>query len=213
MQDVIKIKSKDHHNVVMRAIPGHFVTPNSHVNYYLDITALKTRLSEALATAKALSSQIAADTIVDTIVCIDGCEVIGAFLAEELTKAGIFSMNSHKTIYIVTPESVNSGQMVFRENYHDMIKGRNVLLLMASATTGQTVVKATQTLRYYGAIITGISAIFSAASSMMGIPIRSLFSIADIPEYKAYDPEGCSMCKVNKPIEAFANAFGYSRIQ
>lgn len=212
MQDVIKIKSKQHSNVVMRAIPGHFVTPNSHVNYYLDETALKTRLSEASATAKALSSQIAADTIVDTIVCIDGCEVIAAFMADELTKAGIFSMNAHKTIYIVTPEYVNSGQMVFRENFHPMIKGKNVLILMAAATTGQTVMKATQTLRYYGANLTGISAIFSAANSMAGMPIRSLFSISDLPEYKAYDPEGCSMCRENKAIDAFANSYGYSRI-
>ena len=34
--------------------------------------------------------------------------------------------------------------------------------------------------------------------------------IKDIPEYKAYDPEGCSMCRDKKPIDAFANAYGYS---
>lgn len=213
MQDMIKITSKQHPGVTLKAIPGHFVTPNSHVNYYLDMTTLKTRLSEASAAAKELSTQIAVTTIVDTIVCIDGCEIIGAFLADELTKAGIYSMNAHKTIYIITPEVINTGQLVFRENFLPMIKGKNVLLLLASATTGQTIVKATQTLRYYGATISGISAVFSAANSMMGIPIRALFTIADLPAYKAYDPEGCSLCKREEPIDAFANAFGYSRIQ
>lgn len=212
MQGMIKIQSKEHPNVILKAIPGHFVTPNSHVNYFLDMTTLKSRLSEASVVAKELSSQIAVSTIVDTIVCIDGCEIIGAFLAEELTKAGVYSMNAHKTIYIITPEYVNSGQLLFRENYIPMIKGKNVLLLLASATTGQTIVKATQALSYYGATITGISAVFSAANSMMGIPIKSLFTIADIPDYKAYNPEGCSMCKEKQPIDAFANAFGYSRI-
>ena len=173
MQNMIKIKSKTHPNVVLKAIPGHFVTPNSHVNYFLDMTPWK---------------------------------------SEELTRAGIYSMNSHKTIYIITPEYVNSGQMVFRENFHGMIKDKNVLLLLASATTGQTIIKATQGLRYYGASISGISAVFSAANSIMGIPIKSLFSIVDIPDYKAYDPEGCSMCKDGTPIDAFANAYGYSRI-
>ena len=72
--------------------------------------------------------------------------------------------------------------------------------------------KAAQALSYYGAKISGISAVFSAANSMMGIPIRSLFSIADIPDYKAYNPEGCALCKENQPVDAFANAFGYSRI-
>ena len=209
----VKIKSKEHHDVVLKAIPGHFVTPNSHVNYFLDMATLKCRLSEASAAAQALSGQILATTIVDTIVCIDGCEIIGAFLAEDLTKAGVYSMNSHKTIYIVTPEYVNSGQLVFRENMVPMIRDKNVLLLLASATTGQTIVKAAQALRYYGAKISGISAIFSAANSVMGIPINSLFTITDIPEYKTYNPEGCSLCKNGEKIDAFANAFGYSKIE
>ena len=137
----VKIKSKEHHDVVLKAIPGHFVTPNSHVNYFLDMATLKCRL-----------------------------------------KAGVYSMNSHKTIYIVTPEYVNSGQLVFRENMVPMIRDKNVLLLLASATTGQTIVKAAQALRYYGAKISGISAIFSAANSVMGIPINSLFTTTDIRE-------------------------------
>ncbi|MBO5055811.1 MAG: orotate phosphoribosyltransferase [Lachnospiraceae bacterium] len=212
MQDMIKISSKSHPNVVLKAIPGHFVTPNSHVNYYLDMTTLKSRLSEASMAARELSRQIAVTTIVDTIVCIDGCEIIGAFLAEELTRAGIYSMNTHKTIYIVTPEFANSGQILFRDNLLPMIKGKNVLLLLASATTGQTIIKAAQALSYYGATISGVSAVFSAANSVIGIPIRSLFTIVDIPDYKAYNPEGCSMCKENQPIDAFANGFGYSKI-
>lgn len=212
MKEPLKIPCKSHANVVLKAIPGHFVTPNSHVNYFLDMTNLKHRLSEASATAKALSEQIKATTVVDTIVCIDGCEIIGAFLAEDLTRAGIYSMNSHNTIYIVTPEYVNSDQLVFRENYVPMIKGKNVLLLLASATTGKTVVKAAQTLGYYGATISGVSAVFSAANSVMGIPINSLFSVSDIPDYMTYAPEGCTLCKEGVSIDALANGFGYSRI-
>ncbi len=213
MQAPIVIKSKSHANVELTAIPGHFVTPNSHVNLFLDMTTLKSRLSEASSVAKALSEQISATTVVDTIVCIDGCEIIGAFLAEELTRAGIYSMNAHKTIYIITPEHINSGQLLFRENLIPMIRGKNVLLLLASATTGQTIVKATEALSYYGATITGISAVFSAANSMMGIPIRSLFNISDVPEYKTYNSEGCVLCKEGKCIDALANAYGYSKLR
>ena len=212
MQDMIKISLKENSYVVLKAIPGHFITPNSHVNYYLDMTTIKSRLSEASAAAKEISRMIEATTIVDTIVCMDGCEIIGAYLAEELSKAGIISINYHKTIYITTPEVASTGQFLFRDNIQPMIKGKNVLLLMASATTGQTIIKATQALRYYGANISGISAVFSAANSSMGIPIKSLFTIKDIPDYKAYAPEGCSMCRDKKVIDAFANAFGYSSI-
>ena len=212
MQEMIKIPLKGNPSVVLKAIPGHFITPNSHVNYYLDMTTIKSRLSEASAAAKEISRMIEATTIVDTIVCMDGCEIIGAYLAEELSKAGIISINYHKTIYITTPEVASTGQFLFRDNIQPMIKGKNVLLLMASATTGQTIIKATQALRYYGANISGISAVFSAANSSMGIPIKSLFTIKDIPDYKAYAPEGCSMCRDKKVIDAFANAFGYSSI-
>lgn len=213
MQDIIKIESKVHPNVVLRVIPGHFATPNSHVNYYLDMTALKARQSEAAAVAAELSKQISATTVVDTIVCMDGCEIIGSFLAEDLTKAGIYSMNAHKTMYIITPELSASGQMLFRENLKPMVKGKNVLLLMASVTTGQTIVQALRALKYYGAEISGISAIFSAANSIAGRTINSLFTMADIPDYRKYEPENCSMCKEKKRIDAFANAYGYSLIQ
>ena len=212
MQDMVKVSLKGNDKVVLKAIPGHFITPNSHVNYYLDMTTIKSRLSEASAAAEELSKRINPDTIVDTIVCMDGCEIIGAYLAEDLSKAGVMSINYHKTIYITTPEVASTGQMVFRDNIQPMIKGKNILLLMASATTGQTLAKAIQTLNYYGATISGISAIFSAANSSMGIEINSLFTIKDLPDYKAYAPEGCSMCKDKKSIDAFANAYGYSKL-
>ena len=212
MQEPIKIPCKTNANVVLNAIPGHFVTPNSHVNYFLDMTELKYKLDEASATAKALSEQITVTTVVDTIVCIDGCEVIGAFLAEDLTKAGTYSMNSRSTIHIITPEYTNNNQLMFRENFVPMIKGKNVLLLLTSATTGKTILKAAQILGYYGATISGISAVFSAANSVMGIPINSLFSISDIPDYKTYAPEDCILCKDGVGIDALANGFGYSRI-
>ncbi|MCH5341402.1 MAG: orotate phosphoribosyltransferase [Acetatifactor sp.] len=212
MRDPIKIPCKTNANVVLKAVPGHFVTPNSHVNYFLDMTNLKHRLSEASATAKALSEQIVATTVVDTIVCMDGCEIIGAFLAEDLTRAGIYSMNAHKTIYIVTPEFVNTNQLMFRENYIPMIKGKNILLLLDSATTGKTVAKAVQTLSYYGATISGISAVFSIANSIMGVPIKSLFNISDLPDYMTSAPEACSLCKDGIRIDAFANGYGYSVI-
>lgn len=211
MQDTIKIRSQKTSGIVLKAIPGHFVKTDFHVNYFLDMTNLKSRLSEASAVARELSRQIDSDAIVDTIVCIDGCEIIGAFLAEELNKAGIFSMNAHKTIYIISPE-LHAGQLLFRENFLPMIKGKNVLLLLASATTSQTVRGAVQTLSYYGAAISGISAVFSAANNALGIPIKSLFTIEDIPDYKAFEPDECQLCREKQPVDAFANSFGYSAV-
>ena len=91
-------------NVPLKVVPGHFATNHSHINYYIDMTTLKTRVSEAQEVARDLVGLYLYNTFVDTIVCLDGMDVVGAYLAEELTKAGVMSRNAHQTIYVVTPE-------------------------------------------------------------------------------------------------------------
>lgn len=65
---------------------------------------MKSRSSEARRIAQALAVNYEASIPIDTIVCMDGLEVIGAYLAEELSKAGVLSMNMHQTIYITSPD-------------------------------------------------------------------------------------------------------------
>ena len=80
-------------NLFLRVAMGHFATGNCHSNYYIDVVAQKARMSEARAVAEELSSYYYADTVVDTILCLDGTEVIGACLADELSEADIINMN------------------------------------------------------------------------------------------------------------------------
>lgn len=63
---------------------GHFATSHSHVTHYFDMTTIKSRLSEAYAVAEVLAQRYTMETVVDTIVCMEGMEIVGAFLAEEL---------------------------------------------------------------------------------------------------------------------------------
>ncbi len=210
MNETVKIVSKRFPDVTLKTISGHFATPNSHVNTYVDMTTMKARLSEAQNAARALATEYLSTTIVDTIVCLEGTQVIGSFLADELTKAGIQSLNAHKTIYITTPENDGIGQMFFRDNNKMMINGKNVLILLASATTGKTLAQAISCVRYYGGTVSGISAIFSAASKVENIPVNYLFSKSDIPDYAAYSPDNCPMCKSGQKIDALCNGFGFS---
>ena len=90
-------------NLQLRVSKGHYATSHSHINYYIDVTLTKFRLSEARAAAAELVRAYKSTTIVDTILCLDGTEVIGACMASELTKAGYTNMNAHQTIYVVTP--------------------------------------------------------------------------------------------------------------
>lgn len=209
---MFKVLSKLDRTVALKVIPGHFVTNHSHISHYIDLMTLKSRLNEAKAAAKILAQYYSSSTIVDTIVCIDGCEVIGACLAEELTKAGIMSMNAHQTIYVASPEYHTGGQLIFRDNMQIMVKGKNVLLLLATATTGKTLEQSLECIEYYGGQVSGIAAIFSAVSKTHNIPINAIFTQKDIPDYKTYDATKCPMCQAGQKVDAIVNTYGYSQL-
>ena len=213
MQDYKKIDYPRNKDVVLRYIPGHFVTPHSHVNYYMDLANMKARQREARATGEEMAEMYYTSTIVDTVLCLEGMEVIGAYLANKLTKAGIISANRHQTIYITSPEYNVSGQMMFRENNQHMIKGKKVLVLIDTATTGSTLRSAIGSIRFYGGTPIGISAIFSVATQIENLPIRYLYSTRDLPDYASYAPDNCPLCSKAVPVDAICNGFGYSSIQ
>lgn len=196
----------------LRYARGHFATNHSHINYYIDITYQKTRLSEAKAVAKALVPHFDTTTIVDTILCLDGTAVIGSCLADELTKGGFQSINRHQTIYVLEPEYNANSQMIFRDNIKPMIKGKHVLVLMASMTTGFTAKRSIEAIGYYGGYVAGIAAMYSAVRETGGFPVASVYSLEDFPDYASYDFRECPYCKQGQPIDALVNSFGYSEL-
>lgn len=208
----MKITSSYNNVLDIKVVDGHFATNHSHINKYLDMTTLKSRRRMAQAAAKSMATKYMASTIVDTIVCMDGTEVIGAYLADALTDNGIISMNQHQTIYIMTPEVHSSGQLIFRDNLQPMIKNKNILLLLASATTGKTIKQSIDCIEYYGGSISGISAIFSATENVAGHDVHALFTTDDIPDYATYPSDRCPMCNAGRKIEAIVNSYGYSML-
>ena len=93
------VEIPNHQNKVrLRVAHGHFATSHSHINYYIDLTMTKHRLSEARIAAEELCSMYKNSTIVDSILCLDGTEVLGTCMASALSEAGFRSMNAHQTI-------------------------------------------------------------------------------------------------------------------
>ena len=207
-----KISAKSNGNAIIRVIPGHFATTHSHINHYVDMTILKSRRSEASAAASVMAGRYSMNTYIDTIICMDGCEVIGAYLADELTNSGIMSINLHQTMYVVSPEINSGGQLIFRDNMQMMVRGKHCLLLLASATTGRTIARAIECVEYYGGTIAGVSAIFSAIDNVNGHDVNAIFSSNDIPNYQTYDAASCPMCAKGERIEAIVNSYGYSQL-
>ena len=198
--------------VTIDVTQGHFSTGHSHINYYVDTTTLKASHGESAAAAKQLAAKYAYSTLVDTIVCIEGTEVIGAFLAEELTKTGFRAMNSNRSICVVPPDYNSAGQLIFRDNIRPMIAGKNVILVLADVTTGRTSAKCVEGVQYYGGNVQGVCALFSAVDHVSGYPVNAVFTTKDIPDYQAHESTDCPVCKGGIKLDALVNSFGYSKL-
>lgn len=235
MNEQIKIPCKKNKDLVLKVTPGHFSSDRFHVNYYIDMSTLKMRQSEAKLVAKTMAEnyikkveinskkfpdlmnanlieQGAVRTPIDTIICMDGCEVIGAYLADELTSHGVKANTQHQTFYVVTPEFDNTGQMVVRNNIKPMIKGRHVLVVLASAMSGRTISKAIGTILAYGGKVSGLSVIFANVDEVGGYPVNGVFTHEDLPNFKLSDPYDCEQCKEGKKLDAVVNSYGYEEL-
>jgi orotate phosphoribosyltransferase len=209
---MMKFYSSESNAIAMHAIPGHFATSHSHINYYIDITSIKTRVQEAKEAAKVLCHRIGHLSYVDTIVCMDGTEVIGAFLADEFEKGDFVSTNLHETIYVVAPEMNSNNQMLFRDNIKPSIEGKHVILLSATTTTGKTIRRSLEGIQYYGGILESIASVFSTVNQVDGYRIESVFTSEDLPGYAAYSAQECPFCQKGQRLEAVVNGFGYSKL-
>ena len=64
------IKSESNPRIRIEAVPGHFVTSHSHINYCLNITQVKHEHAMARDAAAQLAAPYLQFEIIDTIVCL-----------------------------------------------------------------------------------------------------------------------------------------------
>lgn len=207
-----EIVARGNRDVKIDVIPGHFATNHSHVNYYVDMTGIKSRHRMAREAAAELAKRYQNSTAIDTIVCLEGTEMLGAFLADELSQSGHVMMNGGKDICVITPELNANNQMLFRDNTQKMVWNKNILLLISSASTGKTINRSVECLQYYSGNLVGVAAIFSAIPECRGVPVTAIFTDRDLPGYETCLTTECPLCKAGKKIDAIVNSYGYSKI-
>lgn len=198
--------------ITVSITPGHFTTNNMHTNSYLDYNALKSNTVLALDVAREFSVNYLSSTLVDTIVCMEKMEVIGAYLALELESEGTTAINSGQAIHVVSPISNAYGKLTFPDSSKGWINGKNILLLVATVSSGRSLNIALECINYYGGKITGISALYMASNINCEQKINPLFTSDDIPGYKLYNTNDCEMCKSGQKLDAIISSEGYTRI-
>ena len=199
-------------DVTLRVAKGHFATKNSHINYFIDVTRQQSSLRDADAVAQQLAQRFLSNTLVDTILCMDGTRVIGACLARQLIQSNFISVNAGKDIYLLRENLSSHGMLIFRDNARFMLEGKNVLLLLASITTGGTVQKGMRCIKYYGGSVAGVASIYSHLEEIDGVPVVSLFRTGDLQDYASYAPNECPMCKQGLQLDAAIDKYGYSAL-
>lgn len=207
------IRSAANPKLEITVYSGHFATRHSHNSHYIDITRMKHEYVMAREAAITLSQCYASQQKIDTIVCLDGSEVIGAFLARHLSRDDRYSVNQYKNINVLSPEYNSSGQLLFRENLAPMIYGKDVMILISTVNSGKTARQALECVEYYGGRAKGIVSIFSTIGLISDTPIFSLFTTQDIAGYATHSTKDCPMCKAGVKIDALSNSFGFSLIK
>ena len=200
-------------DVSLNVAKGHFATRNSHTNYFIDVTRQQSCIRDAEAVAQQLAQlNLTQHIMMDTILCMDGTRVIGTCLAQKLTQGGFRSINAGKEIYVLREHPSTNGKLIFRDNARFMLEEKNVLLLLASVTTGGTVRKGIECVEYYKGNVAGIAAIYSHQKEIDGITVVSLFDTNDLPGYASYLPEECPMCREKQELDAVVDKYGYSAL-
>ncbi len=192
-------------NVHLRAVKGHFATNHSHINYFIDTITQKARLAEAKAVAAELAYKFYGDEI-DTILCLDGMTLVGAYLADKLSASG-------RDIAVIEPEYNSSAQMTFRDNVRPYIRDKKVLILMASITTGFTAKRGIQGTKYYSGEVVGVAGLYRAVDKLdYDVKLVSVFAPDELPNYESYDHNDCPFCKDGRKLDALVNSHGYTKM-
>lgn len=199
-------------DVTLQVAKGHFATRNSHTNYFIDVTRQQSCIRDAEAAAQQLAHRLSQQLMVDTILCMDGTRVIGTCLARRMTEGGFRSVNAGREVYVLRENWGTSGNLIFRDNAKPMLEGKNVLLLMASITTGGTVRKGIRCVEHYKGKMAGIASIYSHVKEVDGIPVVSLFDTNDLPGYASYHPDECPMCREKQELDAVVDKYGYTAL-
>ncbi len=191
---------------------GHFATSHAHVDHYMSFTDLRTNHRTAQLAADELAKFYTHTTPVDTIICLESTQVIGSYIAHLLASSGNRGINENHDISVITPESNSSGQLVFTSDVQPLVQDRSVLVLISTISTGRSLIRALECISYYGGHLVGIAALFSALGSAFGVPIHTLFSPDDVPDYHSYQSTECPFCQRGRKLDGLVTVSGYTKI-
>ena len=210
LMNPVTVPAKGNRRIKLNIYPGHYATSHAHVDHYISMTEVRTNAAMAAETADMLAKQFRY-TQIDTVICLEYTQNIGAFLAKELSAPGR-DVNSGAEIHVITPSINSNNQLTFSSDIQPFVTNRNVLILISTASTGRSLARAAECVTYYGGRIVGIGSIFSAIEELGGIPVQTVFKRADLGDYNYYSSDSCPLCKSGRKLDGFITTSGYTKL-
>lgn len=204
------VASPINRRIKLTIYPGHYATSHAHVDNYISMTELRSDAAMAHEAAAEIANKFRYIKV-DTIVCLECTQLIGAFLAKELMDSRR-SVNAGSVVHVVTPEINSNNQLSFNSELQEYITGHNVALLMSTVSTGRSLARAGECISYYGGHLVGIGAIFSAIRASGRLPIHCIFKKEDLHEYNSYQSDECPFCKQGRKLDGVINTVGCTRL-
>lgn len=206
------VSCKYNKEIKLNVSRGHFATSHAHVDHYMSLTGIRTHQHMARLSAQELAKYYMMTAPVDTIICLEYTQVIGSYLAMELAQSGNRSINENRDICVITPEINSNSQLVFTSDIQYLVQDKRILVLISTISTGRSLNRALECISYYGGQLVGVAALFSAVKSAAGVPIHSLFSPDDVPDYHSYQSSECPLCQRGRKLDGLVTMSGYTRI-
>lgn len=206
------VRCKYNKEIKLNVSRGHFATSHAHVDHYMSLTGIRTHQHMARLSAQELAKYYMMTAPVDTIICLEYTQVIGSYLAMELAQSGNRSINENRDICVITPEINSNSQLVFTSEIQYLVQDKRILVLISTISTGRSLNRALECISYYGGQLVGVAALFSAVKSAAGVPIHSLFSPDDVPDYHSYQSSECPLCQRGRKLDGLVTMSGYTRI-
>ena len=210
LMNCVTVAAKGNRKIRLAIYPGHYATSHAHVDNYFSMTEVRTDCGMAAEAADMLASHFRY-TPVDTVISLEYTQIIGAFVAKNLSSPGR-DINSGADIHVVTPQVNSNNQLTFSSDMQPYVTGKNVLLLLSTISTGRSLARAVECIRYYGGNLTGIGSIFSAIGESGDYPVRSIFTSADLAAYNSYRSDECPFCRSGRKLDGFITTAGYTEI-
>ncbi|MEO8637957.1 MAG: phosphoribosyltransferase family protein [Candidatus Taylorbacteria bacterium] len=200
MQDIISILKK-----VGAILPnGHFVgTSGRHMDTYITKDALFPHTQVVSMIGKMFAEKYR-DTDVEVVVG----PAIGGIILSQWVAFHLSELKKKEVLSVYTEKTADNNQ-VFNRGYGSLVKGKKILVIEDTVTTGGSVKKSIESAKRDGGDVIGVCVMVNKDPDQINeVALGAPFSALGELEVKTYEAKDCPLCKAGVPINT---TFGHGK--